>query len=258
MTARKVGGGRGAKVIIGYVRVSTDQQGRDGGSLENQETAIRAMAAKLQLPVVIYQDVGSAAGKRSIDDRKGLQEALKACRDLDGLLVVWDWSRLSRHAEAEEVIRRLLPETDRIRSINEGETFEEALKQARFVKAQKDREFLSQGTRDGMARRKSAGTIFGNPNIKEVQASGAKSMSRKADALVMKIVQILRDVPDRSKLRRQDIVNLLNDRGLRTGHGEPWTRSRVRTPLGKAEAVLDAEDQADRERMKSDPDFGRF
>ena len=100
MAKISAGDRRRAKEIIGYVRVSTDRQGRDGGSLQNQESAIRSLAAQLQLPVAhIFRDIGSAAGKRSVDDRKGLQEALKAVRDHDGLLVVWDWSRLSRHAK---------------------------------------------------------------------------------------------------------------------------------------------------------------
>lgn len=259
MTERSADERRGARVVIGYVRVSTDRQGREGGSLKNQEEAIRQFAARLQLPVAeIFQDVRSASGERSVDDRKGLQDALKACRDCDGLLVVWDWSRLSRHAEAVEVIRRQLPDSDRLLSIHEGETFEQAARHARLAKAQQDRELISLQTKTAMDLKKSQGATFGNPKIKEVQASGAESMSRQADALVMKIVEILRDEADWAKLTYREVVDLLNARGLRTGHDQPWTTSRVRIPLQKARAVLNDEEQADRQRMETDPDFGRF
>lgn len=110
-----------------------------------------------------------------------------------------------------------------------------------------------------MAKGKSAGVSYGNPNSKEVQADGAKGISRNADALVMKIVEILRDRADREEPTQEQVADLLNARGLRTGHSEPWTRSRVRLPLQKARgAVLKDEDQDDRKRMETDPDFGRF
>lgn len=73
-----------------------------------------------------------------------------------------------------------------------------------------------------------------------------------------KIANILRDVPDQSKLTHQEVAELLNAHGLRTGHGETWNKSRVRNPLGRAREVLDAEHRADRRRMEEDEDFGLF
>ncbi|WP_374435311.1 recombinase family protein [Tabrizicola sp.] len=238
MAKRSVGGRDGAKVIVGYVRVSTDDQGKNGISLATQEIAIREFAAALQCPVThVYRDVGTGAGATSVDDREGLQMALRKCREQDGLLVVWEWSRLSRNADAIDLIRTQLPGRDRIFSIEESEDFELAAKCARFAKAQHQRDLISQRTKEGMAKKKRDGAVFGNPNIKELQTSGAQGMSREADARVKKIANTLRDVPDHSKPTHQEVADLLNARGLRTGHGEPWTRSRVRTPLRKARAV---------------------
>lgn len=107
-----------------------------------------------------------------------------------------------------------------------------------------------------MARGKSADVSYGIPNIKKVQAAGAKGISRNADALVMKIVEILRDRADRARLTQEKVADLLNARGLRTGLSEAWTRSHVRLPLQKARVVLKDEEQDDRKRM--DTDFGRF
>lgn len=239
--------------------VSTEDQGERGISLDTQEIAIREFAAALQCPVAhVYRDVATGAGETSVDDREGLQKALRKCREQDGLLVVWEWSRLSRYADAIDLIRKQLPGRDRVFSIEESEDFELAAERARFAKAKHERDLISQRTKEGMAQKKRDGAVFGNPDIKQVQVSGAEGMSREADARVKKIANILRGVPDHSKLTHQEVADLLNARGLRTGHGEPWTRSRVRTPLRKARAVLLAEEDVDRTQIEDDPLFGLF
>lgn len=259
MAKRSVGGRDGAKVIVGYARVSTEDQGEHGISLDTQEIAIREFAAALQCPVAhVYRDVATAAGATSVDDREGLQKALRKCREQDGLLVVWEWSRLSRYPDAIDLIRKQLPGRDRIFSIEESEDLELAAKRARFAKAQHERDLISQRTIEGMAQKKRDGAVFGNPNIKAVQASGAQGMSRKAEAVALEIAKILRSTPDQSDLTHQEVADLLNTRGLRTGHGAPWTRSRVRIPLSKARAVLEAEGASDRTAMEDDPLFGLF
>lgn len=259
MARRTAGGRNGAKVIVGYARVSTEAQGENGISLDTQETAIREFAAALQRPVThVYRDVATGAGASSVNDSEGLQMALRTCREQDGLLVVWDWSRLSRNADAVDLIREQLPDRDRIFSIKEREGFELAAERARFTKAQQERDLTSKRTKEGMAQKKRDGTVFGNPKIRQVQASGAEGMSRKAEALVLEIAKILRSTPGQSDLTHKEVASLLNARGLRTGHGEPWTRSRVRTPLGKARTVLKAEEDADRNAMEDDPLFGLF
>lgn len=259
MAKRSVGRREGPKVIVGYARVSTEAQGEHGISLDTQEIAIREFAAALQLPAThVYREVATGAGATSVTDREGLQMALRKCREQDGLLVVWDWSRLSRNADAVDRIRELLPDRDRIFSIKESEGFELAAERARFTKAQQERDLTSKKTKEGMAQKKRDGTVFGNPDIKQVQASGAEGMSRKAEALVLEIAKILRSTPDQSDLTQQEVADLLNARGLRTGHGELWTRTRVRTPLSKARAVLLAEEDADRTQIADDPLFGLF
>ncbi|MDZ4088043.1 MAG: recombinase family protein [Tabrizicola sp.] len=259
MAKRSAGGHDGAKVIVGYARVSTEDQGKHGVSLDIQEIAIRNFAEDLQLPVAfVYREVATGAGASSVHDREVLQMALRKCREQDGLLVVWNWSRLSRNADAVDLIHELLPDRDRIFSIEESEGFERAAKRARFAKAQHERDLISQRTKEGMAQKKRDGAVFGNAKIKQVQASGAEGMSRKAEALVLEIAKILRSTPGQSDLTQQEVADLLNTRGLRTGHGGLWTMGRVRTPLNKARAVLLAEEDADNTQIDDDPLFGLF
>jgi len=82
-------------VAIGYVRVSTGGQAEDGVSLDAQREKIEAWARLHdEDELVIYEDAGISGG--SMEQRPGLQEALReACRR-KGTLVVYSLSRLAR------------------------------------------------------------------------------------------------------------------------------------------------------------------
>lgn len=68
-----------ASKAVGYVRVSTEEQARDGVSLDAQEAKIRAYAALYDLDLVaVVRDEGASAKTL---DRPGLQAALAALRD---------------------------------------------------------------------------------------------------------------------------------------------------------------------------------
>ena len=79
---------------IGYVRVSTEEQAREGVSLGAQEEKIRAWADLNGYGLsTIYSDAG-ISGKRA-DNRDGLQGALSTISKGDAL-VVYSLSRLAR------------------------------------------------------------------------------------------------------------------------------------------------------------------
>lgn len=93
---------------VGYVRVSTEEQARDGASLEAQEAKVRAWAALHDCAAVqIFRDEG-LSGKRA-DNRPGLAAALDAAARSGAALVVYSLSRLSRS------VRDTLDIADRLR-----------------------------------------------------------------------------------------------------------------------------------------------
>lgn len=82
-------------VAVGYIRVSTEGQAEDGVSLDAQREKIAAWA-KLndESEVLVYEDAGISGS--SIEQRPGLQDALReACRRR-AALVVFSLSRLAR------------------------------------------------------------------------------------------------------------------------------------------------------------------
>lgn len=83
--------------VIGSVRVSTEDQAREGVSLEAQRERIRAYCLAMELELVeIVTDEG-VSGAVSPEKRPGLASALARCRagDVDGI-VVYRLDRLTR------------------------------------------------------------------------------------------------------------------------------------------------------------------
>lgn len=81
-----------AKMVVGYVRVSTERQASEGVSMEAQEARIRAWAATQGLEVAaVHVDAGLSGGRA--DNRPGLQAALSDVCKRRGVLVVYSLSR---------------------------------------------------------------------------------------------------------------------------------------------------------------------
>ncbi len=81
--------------VVGYVRVSTDEQAREGVSLEAQKGKIQAWAEALDYSVLhIEQDAGISG--KNITSREGLQRAVEIACTNHAALVVYSLSRLSR------------------------------------------------------------------------------------------------------------------------------------------------------------------
>src|SRR5512143_899149 len=79
---------------IGYVRVSTEEQAREGVSVDMQQTKIRAWCELNDCALAdIYTDAG-ISGKRA-DNRPGLAQALASCTP-GSVLIVYSLSRLAR------------------------------------------------------------------------------------------------------------------------------------------------------------------
>jgi DNA invertase Pin-like site-specific DNA recombinase len=95
------------KLVVGYVRVSTGRQAREGISLESQDARIRQWAGLQEAQeIVVESDAGRSGGR--VDNRPGLRRAVDlACRE-GAVLVVHSLSRLARSTrDAIELMQEL-------------------------------------------------------------------------------------------------------------------------------------------------------
>ncbi|MCU1498108.1 MAG: Resolvase, N-terminal domain [Acidimicrobiales bacterium] len=156
---------------IGYVRVSTSEQGESGLGLEAQREAIRAEALRQGWELVTIHEDAGASGK-SVSGRPGLERALAAVKDYgaDAVLVVAKLDRLSRSmkdfADLMEVSQKqswglVALDLGVDTSTPSGEM--QAMILATF--AQFERRLIGQRTKDALAIKKAEGVKLGRPTI---------------------------------------------------------------------------------------------
>jgi DNA invertase Pin-like site-specific DNA recombinase len=86
------------QAAIGYLRVSTQEQGKSGLGLDAQRRAIEAFAGNEEMPILAwYQDIQTGGGADALLLRPGLASALKHARKSRCALIVSRLDRLSRN-----------------------------------------------------------------------------------------------------------------------------------------------------------------
>ena len=177
----------GGMRAIGYVRVSTEEQGRSGLGLESQRRAIRQAAKERGWKLVAICEDPGVSGK-AMKGRKGLSEALTAVEsEKAGVLLVAKLDRLSRSlldfAMLMEQSRRKkwsLVALDL--GVDTTTPAGEALASTLAVFAQFERRLIGERTKNALAVKRSQGVTLGRPRslpeevrnrIEQMHSSGA-------------------------------------------------------------------------------------
>lgn len=228
------------KLAVGYARVSTPSQGKNGISLEIQKDSIERFANHAGYSLIeTFDEVGSGVGAKSLLARPVLRRALDIAVREGADLLVWDWDRLSRYAKFREQLAKQFPIGVQIICVKEGTILREASSHAVLKQGELTAAEISRRTKAGMHKKRAEGAVFGNPNIKTtVQPKGAAARLKASESLVWEIAEILRSLPDPFSPTYAEIAEILNNKGLRTLHRGEWTKSRVRKPVTRARDVL--------------------
>jgi DNA invertase Pin-like site-specific DNA recombinase len=204
--------------VIGYVRVSTDEQADKGAGLEAQRIAIRTEAERRGWTLVAMYD--DAASGKSTNGRGGLTAALIAVESggADGLVV----------AKLDRLIRSLadfsaLMERSRKRgwelvvldlNVDTTTPTGEAMANMLAVFAQWERRVIGQRTREGLAVKRAQGVRLGRPCTLDPEVrTRIKNMNATGKS-------------------RAAIARTLNAEGIPTAHGgKRWYGSSVLSVL---------------------------
>ena len=170
--------------MVGYVRVSTEDQGELGVGLDAQRDAIRAACAarKWQL-VAIHQDVASG---KELTRRPGLDAAMAVIHGGEASgLVVAKLDRLSRSVvDAALTIERAKREGWNLVALDLGVDFStaagEAMANMTAVFAQLERRLIGERTRAALAVKKAQGVRLGRPPL--LSAAVRKRITRERAA----------------------------------------------------------------------------
>jgi len=227
--------------VIGYIRVSTDQQATEGVSLEAQREKIRAYCTALDLNLVeICADNGYSA--KTIE-RPGLSAALGKLRSGQAdILLVAKLDRLTRSVKdlGQLVDTYFLPGSYSLLSI--GDSIDTRTASGRLVLnvlasvAQWEREAISERTSEALRHLKAQGvhigaTAYGARRLGESDENGRRRIVAVAEhEQVIQRMQALRQAGHTLNA----ICTVLNQEGIPSPRGGTWQSTVVRTILLRA------------------------
>lgn len=206
---------------IGYVRVSTAEQGRSGLGLKAQRQAIADFAAREGYAVAAwYSEAESGKGSDALERRPELKAALAAARMIKGPVLVAKLDRLSRDVH---FISGLMSQNVEFMASDIGKQENPFMLHVYAAVAQDERRKISERTKAALAK-----------STKKLGMRGkSKSDQRKIRALAMRAKdkaataraetlrpQIEWALKDDATLR--EAAKLLNERGTPSPAGGRW------------------------------------
>ncbi len=117
----------GLRAVI-YLRVSTEEQAKEGNGLEAQYDACMTLVERMGYTVIATTRDEGISGTAGIDERPGLAEALKLCREHKAdVLLCYAADRLSRSVGLFDQLRTMLIKAGaRFETVKEGQDFTKA------------------------------------------------------------------------------------------------------------------------------------
>lgn len=207
---------------VGYVRVSTEEQAREGVSLAHQEKKIRDYCNLHDIELVsIVKDEGISA--KDIESRPGARGVIDAAQKKEvEAVVVYKLDRLFRNAaEALNVAESFNREGVSLRSVTESIDTQSAMGKFFFSIAasfaEMERNLISERTRDALRYKKEKGEVYNHAPY---------GYRIEGDNLVPDVIEQgrigrIRDLRLQGKTFQQ-IADCLNDEKIPAKRGGPW------------------------------------
>lgn len=215
---------------LGYARVSTDEQAREGVSLEAQQARIRAYALAKDLPL---GDILVDEGRSGKDlKRPALQDLLARCdRGEVAHVIVWKLDRLTRRTRHLLSLVEDLFLAKHIELHSVSESLDTSTPHGRFVLtlfgglAQMERELIGERTRSAMAHLRANGLATSHAPL-----GFRRNGSRERMVAVPAELETVHRILDlwRAGGSYAGIARELNQEGVSTKRGGRWYASTVR------------------------------
>jgi DNA invertase Pin-like site-specific DNA recombinase len=223
------------RLAVGYLRVSTAEQGQSGLGLEAQRVSVQGFIASQGWTLVAeYSDI--ASGK---DDRRpGFQAALARCRQLGAVLVAARLDRITRRAHT---LSQLLEDGVSIRAADMPGA-DDLMMRIYAAMAQKERELISERTKAALAAAKARGAVLGGdrgyrPPAGPDAARAAQARREAADQAAHRLALEVERLRAEGVIGQAAMARALNERSVPapSGHGA-WTHTTVSRVVARAAA----------------------
>ena len=215
---------------VGYIRVSTEEQAREGVSLDAQKARIEAWAQANETTLIgFFEDAGISGSKT--ENREGLQKAIVMACEQRSILVVYSLSRLSRSTrDTLQIAEKIERSGADLVSLSEKiDTTSAAGKMVFRMLA-----VLNEFERDQISERTAAALRHKREKMQPYSPTPF-GFDRICDLLVLnhdeqKVIEDILDLREQGwSLRR--IAGKLNQDGVETKRGGQWFGSTVRSVI---------------------------
>ena len=216
------------KKAIGYIRVSTDDQGKSGNGLDVQRAAIVRFAADngFELTEMVEE---WASGKLDLEDRPLLAGAVAKCLKSKCVLLVSKLDRLSRKVS---FIANLM-NTSLLFIVTEfGADVSPFMLHIHASIAEQERKLIGERTKGALKALAARGKVLGYADHKDpativlARAKGNATNAAKADAFAAKLRPTVERMV-RDGMTSKAIAEELNTNGIKTARGGNWAAQTV-------------------------------
>jgi DNA invertase Pin-like site-specific DNA recombinase len=205
---------------VGYLRVSTSEQGRSGLGLAAQRQAIEDFAKGEGLQIMgWHEDVQTGKGADALTQRPGLRAAIREAKAIKGPLVVAKLDRLARNSH---FITGLMESRVRfiVTNLPDADAF---TLQIYAALAEKEAVQISERTKAALAKSAKPLGMAGRSKAQQ-RAIRAKALDAKQKAATARVEQLRPHIEfalkDGASLRQA--AQTLNDRGVESPMGGRW------------------------------------
>jgi len=218
--------------VVGYVRVSTERQGRSGLGISAQKKSIQDFAEREGLTVLnIFEEVQSGRN----DERPVLKAAMEFAKDNGAMIAVARIDRLSRRVS---FVSSLMEKGScSFVSCELGMNVEPFMLHIWASLAEKRAHEISRRTKAALQAKIAGGWQAGNPEITKVSAIGRKKQMKKADEFALKVAPIIKAFQADGVVSQKALALHLNEAGISTARGGKWHSATVRNLLARLDRM---------------------
>lgn len=216
--------------VVGYIRVSTVEQGRSGLGLEAQESRIKEFCESEGLTIIgWFRDVQSGSGTVAENFRPGLHDALVLAKSKKCPVVIAKLDRLSRSVS---FISALMAEKVPFIVCELGLETDPFLLHIFAALSEKERRLISERTRAALAAKKARGERLGNPDLAPARTksiAARKAIAEHFAAHLRPTIELFKA----KGMSQHQMAGHLNQLGLTTRRGCQWSAMQVGRLLGQ-------------------------
>lgn len=216
-------------LLVQYIRVSTQKQGRSGLGLEAQQSMIADYANRIGAKIV-GEFVEVESGSRT-DNRPELKKALALARRMKATLVVAKLNRLARNVAFVSALLDTPGVEFRAADFPDASRM---MVQMLVVFGEYERTMIAKRTREALAARKARGQPLGNPaNLNQGGTHIAENNKAKAIAEAERLWPVIDHARRGGVVTVRALAAHLNDKGYVTERGSAWHPTSVARVLAR-------------------------